>query len=324
MLRSWSAKSSTTAAIGVALVIGALSVGSVSGLAAEPRKQYWATSLTRTVDAGLLRGLYDAVAHGAVGWLDVDPDNLIPRVTAGINLILYHVGGNCYAGDDCDRFPMSEPTGDRWGNTERVIRLDDPAARKVVIDDLLVIVKKGDKLAPEGSIVGIHLDNVHRLGAQELADVFNEFLRAVEAARQKGDISKNRDVGFVAKNHPEAFKEALDRRLLDAVPLYQINENATLDQDGMLDHQSRLAQDIGRQYCIPVFLKTFGSDVAYTMVDRDGKMMNVYVSQEMTKRMAQLPNISGAAWSVDEERYHPIIFVEGSPVAQDRQRVGPC
>jgi hypothetical protein len=323
MLRSWSAKSSTTAAIGVALVIGALSVGSVSGLAAEPRKQYWATSLTRTVDAGLLRGLYEAVAHGAVGWLDVDPDNLIPRVTAGINLILYHVGGNCYTGDDCDRFPMSEPTGDRWGDTERVIRLNDPAARKVVIDDLLVIVRKGDKLAPEGSIVGIHLDNVHRLGAQELADVFNEFLRAVEAARQKGDISKTRDVGFIAKNNPEAFREALDLGLLDAVPLYQINENATLDQDGVLDGSSRLAQDIGRQYCIPVFLKTFGSDIAYT-IDQDGTKSKVYVSQEMTRRMAQLPSISGAAWSVDEGRYHPIIFVEGSPVAQDRQRVGPC
>jgi hypothetical protein len=322
MLRSWAATSSRNAAIAIALVIGALSAG--SALAAEPKKQYWATSLTRTVEASLLRGLYEAVAHGAVGWLDVDPDNLIPRVTPGINLILYHVGGNCYTGDDCDRFPMSEPTGDRWGNTERVIRLDDPAARKIVINDLLVIVKKGDKLAPDGSIVGVHLDNVHRVSAQDLADVFNEFLKAVEAARQKGDISKNRDVGFVAKNHPEAFKEALDRKLLDAVPLYQINENATLDQDGVLDHQSRLAQDIGRQYCIPVFLKTFGSDVAYTTVNRDGNKMNVYVSQEMTRRMAQLPNISGAAWSVDEERYHPIIFVEGSPVAQDRHRVGPC
>src|SRR5262249_29010297 len=162
----WAAKSRKTAAI--ALAISALSAGSVAGLAAEAKKQYWATSLTRTVDAGLLRGLYDAVAHGAVGWLDVDPDNLIPRRTVRINLILYHVGGNCYAEDDCDRFPMSEATGDRWGDTERVIRLDDPAARKIVIDDLLMIVKKGDKLAPEGSIVGVHLDNVHRLGAREV------------------------------------------------------------------------------------------------------------------------------------------------------------
>ncbi len=322
MLRSWAATSNRNAAIAVALVIGALSAGSV--LAAEPKKQYWATSLTRTVEASLLRGLYDAVAHGAVGWLAVDPDNLIPRVTTGINLILYHVGGNCYTGDDCDRFPLSEPTGDRWGDTERVIKLDDPAARKIVIDDLLVIVKKGDKLAPDGSIVGIHLDNVHRLGAEQLADVFNEFLRAVEAARQRGQISKTRDVGYIAKNNPDAFKEALERGLFDAVPLYQINENATLDQDGVLDQASRIAQEIGRQYCIPVFLKTFGSDVAYTTVDRDGKTMNVTVSQEMTRRMAQLPSISGAAWSVDEGRYHPIIFVEGSPVAVDRKRVGPC
>ena len=91
----------------------------------------------------------------------------------------------------------------------------------------------------------------------------------------------------------------------------------------MLDEKSRLAQDIGRQYCIPIFLKTFGSDVAYT-TEQDGKTTDVHVSQEMTTRMAQLPSISGAAWSVDEGRYHPIIFVEGSPVAQDRKRVGRC
>src|SRR5262245_20036598 len=144
MLRSWVAGPGRTAAFAVALAIGTLSAGSVASLAAEPKKQYWATSLTRTVDPGLLRGLYDAVSHGAVGWLDVDPDNLIQRVTSGINLILYHVGGNCYVEDDCDRFPMSEPTGDRWGDTERVITLSDPAARRIVIDDLLVIVKKGD------------------------------------------------------------------------------------------------------------------------------------------------------------------------------------
>ena len=322
MLRSWVARAERTAALAVALAI-ALSAGSVASLAAEAKKQYWATSLTRTVDAGLLQGLYDAVAHGAVGWLDVDPDNVIPPVTAGINLILYHVGGNCYVEDDCDRFPLSEPTGDRWGETERLIRLDDPAARKIVVDDLLMIVKKADKLAPAGSIVGVHLDNVHRLGAQEVADVFNEFLAAVEVARQRGQISRTRDVGYVAKNNPDAFEEALDRGLLTAAPLYQINENATLDQNGVLDEKSRLAQEIGRRYCIPVFLKTFGSDVAYT-TDQDGKTTDVYVSQEMTRRMAQLPSIAGAAWLVDEGRYHPIIFVEGSPVAQDRKRVGRC
>ena len=323
MLRSWVARSGRTAALAVALAIATLSAGSVASLAAEAKKQYWATSLTRTVDAGLLQGLYDAVAHGAVGWLDVDPDNVIPPVTAGINLILYHVGGNCYVEDDCDRFPLSEPTGDRWGETERLIRLDDPASRKIVVDDLLMIVKKADQLAPAGSIVGVHLDNVHRLGAQEVADVFNEFLAAVEVARERGQISRTRDVGYVAKNNPDAFKEALDRGLLTAAPLYQINENATLDQNGVLDEKSRRAQEIGRRYCIPVFLKTFGSDVAYT-TDQDGKRTDVHVSQEMTTRMAQLPSISGAAWSVDEGRYHPIIFVEGSPVAQDRKRVGPC
>jgi hypothetical protein len=30
--------------------------------------------------------------------------------------------------------------------------------------------------------------------------------------------------------------------------------------------------------------------------------------------MAQMPNISGVAWSADESSYHPILFVQGSPV----------
>jgi hypothetical protein len=34
---------------------------------------------------------------------------------------------------------------------------------------------------------------------------------------------------------------------------YQINENARLRQDGTFDHDSRTAQQIGREYCIPVF-----------------------------------------------------------------------
>jgi hypothetical protein len=44
---------------------------------------------------------------------------------------------------------------------------------------------------------------------------------------------------------------------------YQINENARLRRDGTLDHDSRTVQQTGWKYCIPIFLKTFGSDVAY-------------------------------------------------------------
>jgi hypothetical protein len=36
-----------------------------------------------------------------------------------------------------------------------------------------------------------------------------------------------------------------------------------LRRDGTLDHDSRTVQQTGREYCIPVFLKTFGSDAAY-------------------------------------------------------------
>src|SRR5260370_3788181 len=216
---------------------------------------------------------------------------------------------------DCDRFASSESTGDRWSNTERVIDLDDAAVRKIVIEDLVAIVQRGDKLAPPGSIVGVHLDNVHRRSAQGLADVFNDFLKAVEAARLQGLISRTRRVGYIAKNNPSSFKQALDQSLLDAPPLYQINENAKLNQDGILDDASRIAQEIGRRCSIPVFLKTFGSDVAYA-IEQDGNNLNVAVSQEMTKQMARMPDISGVAWSADEGSSHPTLFVQGSPVRQ--------
>jgi hypothetical protein len=35
-----------------------------------------------------------------------------------------------------------------------------------------------------------------------------------------------------------------------------------IGRDGTLDHDSRTVQQTGWEYCIPVFLKTFGSDVA--------------------------------------------------------------
>src|SRR6185312_2415481 len=113
-----------------------------------------------------------------------------------------------------------------------------------------------------------------------------------------------RTTGYIAKNNPRGFGRALDQMLLEAAPLYQIYENATLSQDGTLDRGSRAAQQNGERYGIPVFLKTFGTDVAYT-TEQGGKRVDVYVWQDMTKQMAQLPDISGAAWSPDERRYHP-------------------
>jgi hypothetical protein len=298
-----------------AIAIGVLLVSSASGQIGQLKKQYWATSLAGAVEDDLLRGLYEAVARGEVGWLDVDPKHPMPALAPGINLILYHVGGNCYVGRDYERFPSSEPTGDRWGDTERVIDLNEPVARNIVIGDLAAMVRQADRLAPDGSIVGVHLDNVHRLNAQGLADVFNDFLKAIEAARVQGLISRTRKVGYIAKNNPGSFKQALDQSLLDAPPLYQVNENAKLNADGILDHASRIAQEIGRRCSIPVFLKTFGSDVAYT-VEQDGDSVDVDVSREMTRQMAQMPDISGAAWSADEENYHPTFFVQGLSVRQ--------
>ncbi len=252
------------------------------------------------------------MARGEVGWLDVDPKFPIPRLTRGINLILYHVGGNCYIrDDDCARFPASRSTGDRWGGSERSIDLTDPAVRKVLIEDLVTIVRRGDDIAPEGSIVGIHLDNVHKLDAQGLADMFNEFLAAVEVARQQGRISKTRKVGYIAKNIPNRFSQAIDEGLLSAPPLYQINENARLNEKGALDRRSQIAAELGQRCSIPVFLKTFGSDVAY---ERDGD--EVSVSKEMARQMAQLPNISGVAWSPDEKSYRPTLFAPGAPVRE--------
>jgi hypothetical protein len=310
----------------MALITGVMVIGAsllYSIIAIKLEKQYWATSLTKTVDDNVLRGLYEAVSRGEVGWLDVDPKFPLPRLVPGINLILYHVGGNCYIENDCNRFPVSEATGDRWGVTERTIDLSDAVVRNIVIEDLVEIVRQGDKVAPGGSIIGVHLDNVHRLTAEDLGEVFNGFLKAVQAARYDGRISKSRKIGYIAKNNPKEFKRALDQGLLDALPLYQINENAKLNEEQMLDNDSRLAQQIGQKYCIPVFLKTFGSDVAYT-IERDHHSENVNVSKDMTIRMAQMPKISGAAWSVDEGSYHPIIFVQGSPVPNARLPFGYC
>jgi hypothetical protein len=296
-----------------ALAVAALLTWWLSYGMGEGKKQYWATSLSRTVDAGILQGLREAVARGEVGWLDMDPKFPIPALEPGINLILYHVGGNCYISADCERFPASEPTGDQWGGSERQINLNDPAVRKIVVADLVEIVRQGDRLAPPGAIVGVHLDNVHRLEADGLARMFNEYLQAVAAAKREGGISQTRTVGYIAKNNPGAFQEALDRRLFLAAPLYQINENATLSQDGKLDDDSRVAQRIGRRYGIPVFLKTFGTDVAYRTDEGEGRV-DVYVSQAMTRQMAQLRSIAGAAWSPNEREYRPTLFAQGGPV----------
>lgn len=293
--------------------------------AGEAKKHYWATSLSRAVDANILQGLYAAAARGEVGWLDVDPRRPLAQLAPGINLILYHVGGNCYIGADCDRFPSSEPTNDRWDEHERRIDLTDEAARKIVINDLVAMVQRADKIAPPNASIGVHLDNVHRLRAQDLADVFNDYLAAVAAAKEQGLISKTRKTGYIAKNNPQGFKRALDEKLLDAPPFYVINENAVLRQDGRLNGQSRIAQEIGRCYGIPVFLKTFGSDIAYKIDQQDTPeqaTVEVHVTREMAREMAHLPHIAGVAWSVDEGRYHPIEFAQGSAVEPCTQDCG--
>ena len=277
------------------------------------KKHYWATSLGRTVDDGVLQGLQQAVDRGEVGWLDVDPKFPVPVVTGRVNLILYHVGGNCYIGRDCARFPQSAPTGDQWGNKERTLDLKDARTRKIVVDDLVGIVQIGDRLASPGAIVGVHIDNVHKLDADSLAALFNAYVLAVEAAKAQGLVTKSRATGYIAKNNPDAVWAALDQGLLIAAPLYQINENAVLDQDGQLDAASRVAQRIGRRYGIPVFLKTFGTDVAYA-VTRDDGTTTIMVSPDMTRRMAARPNIAGAAWSPDEASYRPVLFEHGASV----------
>ena len=299
--------------LNLAVAISLLLQFLVHAAPAEVRKQYWATSLSGSVDDMVLRGLYEAVARGEVGWLDIDAKSDIPPLVPGLNLILYHVGGNCYIGSDCDRFPSSQVTGDQWGNSERALDLEDPATRKIVIEDLVAIVQQGDEVAPPDAIVGVHLDNVHRLTTEGLARLFNEFLIAVQVARKQHRISRARRVGYVAKNNPQEFNQALHKKLLDAPPLYQINENARLDQEGVLDPDSRIAQEIGHRCSIPVFLKAFGSDIAYT-VDEGYETTQVDVSQEMARRMGKMPYISGVAWSPDEANYHPVLFEQGSPV----------
>jgi hypothetical protein len=296
-------------------VLAVLTLLASAGAQAEPKKHYWATSLHWSIDSGLLQGLREAAARGEVGWLDIAPRAPVPTRIGGVNLILYHVGGNCRIGSDCDRFPASQPPTDGWGESERTVDLNDPTVRKIVVADLVKIVQLADQQAAQGSTVGVHVDNVHRLDAGGLAALFNEYLQAVEAAKQQGLIAKTRKVGYIAKNNPHVFRTALDQKLLDAAPLYQINENAKLQQDGTLDRGSRVAQQLGRRYGIPVFLKTFGTDVAYTTVEK-GNPVKVYVSEEMTRQMAVLPDIAGAAWSADEARYQPTLFAQGAAVRE--------
>ena len=150
-----------------------------------------------------MQGLQEAVARGEVGWLDVDPKFPVPAMTAGVNLILYHVGGNCYIGSDCDRFPASQPTGDRWGGSERTLDLNDPQTRKLVVADLIEIVQQGDKLAPEGSIVGVHLDNVHKLDADGLAKMFNDYLQAVGPQKSRASYQRPGRSGTSPRTMPK-------------------------------------------------------------------------------------------------------------------------
>ena len=298
-------------AICVALLAGAS--GALPAAAQDMKKQYWATSLARTVDDGLLRGLDAAVARGEIGWLDVEPKhNANLRLRRGVNLIFYHVGGNCYIGDDCDRYPDSEDTGDRWGDNERSLDLEDEEVRDILIADLVGLVRKADKIAPAGAVVGVHVDNVHKLLADGLADLFNEYLAAVEKARREGSISKDRKVGYVAKNNAAQFQRALTEKLLKTPPLYQIQENAELDQDGMLDfrlaHRGRdraalqypgVPQDVRQRRRLHLPRRRGGQGVA-RHGGEDGAE----------------PHISGVAWSRDESSYRPTLYVQGAPVRQ--------
>jgi hypothetical protein len=72
----WKFRIGMIAVVAGALVIGAL-LYSMFGL--KLQKQYWATSLTNSVNNGILRGLYEAVDRGEIGWLDVDPSLLFQR-----------------------------------------------------------------------------------------------------------------------------------------------------------------------------------------------------------------------------------------------------
>ena len=318
VLHHFTARSGWTLAGGAVFLLACVIAAVAAAVcpAGAAKKHYWATSLSRAVDANIMQGLYAAVARGEIGWLDVDPRRPLARLAPGINLILYHVGGNCYIGPDCDRFPASEPTNDRWDEKERRIDLTHPATRKIVVDDLLAIVQRADKIAPANASIGVHVDNVHKLSAQGLADLFNDYLAAIAAAKDQGLISKTRTTGYIAKNNPNGFKRALDEKLLNSTPFYVINENATLREDGRLNGPSRIAQEIGRCYGIPVFLKTFGSDVAYEIEQQEPKQdpVEVHVTPEMAREMAQLPHIAGVAWSTDEGRYHPTEFAQGSAV----------
>lgn len=70
-------------------------------------------------------------------------------------------------------------------------------------------------------------------------------------------------------------------------------------QDGTFDHDSRTAQQIGREYCIPVFLKTYGSDVTYaTEADGDkvARRMSFRAFSEDPARTVEPALFLGRKW----------------------------
>ena len=72
-------------------------------------------------------------------------------------------------------------------------------------------------------------------------------------------------------------KKALAGRLRG--PLDGVLHEPPFIVDGTLDRASRIVQQIRRQYCIPVFVKTFGSDVACA-TEQDGDEVRVFVVEE--------------------------------------------
>jgi len=143
------ARKSASALVGVALAIGRVVDASADSAAAEPKKQYWARACPARWTTRFCRVSMTPSRMARSAGLESIPDCRSP-LKAGINLlILYHVGGNCYDGADCDRFPSSEATGDSLGQGA-LIHLEDPATRTIVVDDLVARCSKGDELAPEG------------------------------------------------------------------------------------------------------------------------------------------------------------------------------
>ena len=146
-----------------------------------------------------------------------------------------------------------------------------------------------------------------------LADLFNEFLAAVEEARREGRISKDRKVGYVAKNNAAQFQRALEREAARCA--------AALPDPG--ERRARSGRDAGFPFARPpprpgaaATSRCSSRRSAATSLTRSRTASEVKVSRAMASRWRRSRTFPASPGRADEEQLPPDLYVQGSPVRQ--------